>query len=86
MYEFQVFPLQGGDGIKIEAYEVYNITQIRNQHIQVKENEYPHLQGLWFSDFSRDSEILKVDLLIGTDYLWSFQEGRTIRGEPHEPV
>lgn len=25
-------------------------------------------------------------MLIGADYLWSFQEGRTIRGEPNEPV
>ena len=86
VYEFQVFPLQGGDGIKIEAYEVPNITQIRNEHIEVKKSEYPHLQGLWFSDVSRDSEILEVDLLIGADYLWSFQEGRAIRGEPNDPV
>ena len=28
MYEFRVFPLQGGDQVKIEAYDVSNITQI----------------------------------------------------------
>ena len=28
VYEFRVFPLQGGDGIKIEVYDVSNITQI----------------------------------------------------------
>ena len=31
-------------------------------------------------------EILEIDLLIGPDYLWSFQGGRTIRGEPDEPI
>ena len=86
VYEFDVFPLQGGDGIKIEAYEVPSITQIRNEHIEIRKTEYPHLHGLWFSDVNRDREILEVDLLIGADYLWSFQEGRTVRGEPNEPV
>ena len=38
-YEFQVFPFQGGDAIKIEAYEVPNITQIRKEHTEVKKNE-----------------------------------------------
>lgn len=28
VYEFRVFPLQGGDRVKIEAYDVSNITQI----------------------------------------------------------
>ena len=81
-----MFPLQGGDGIKIEAYEVPSITQIRNEHIEIRKTEYPHLHGLWFSDVNRDREILEVDLLIGADYLWSFQEGRTVRGESNEPV
>ena len=61
-------------------------TQIRNEHIKAKKSEYPHLQGSWFPDVSQDSKILGVDLLIGADYLWSFQEGRTIRGEPNDPV
>ena len=76
VYEFRVFRLKEGDGIKIEAYEVPNITQIINERIEVRKSEYPPLQVLWFSVVSRDSEILEVDLLIGADYLWSFQEGK----------
>ena len=86
LHEFDVFPLQGGNGIRIEAYEVPSITQIRNEHIENRKAEYPHLQGLWSSDVNRDWEILDVDLLIGADFLWSFQGGRTVRGEPGEPV
>ena len=41
---------------------------------------------MWFSDVNRDWEILDVDLLIGANFLWSFQGGRTVRGEPGEPV
>ena len=75
-----------GDGVKIEAYEVPTITEIGNQHIEIRKGEYPYLQGLWFSDVILKDEVLGNDLLIGADYLWSFQKGRTIRGEAGEPV
>ena len=84
--EIDVFPMKGGEGVPIEAYEVPSITQIRNEHLEVRKTEYPHLHGLWFSDVCRGKEVLEVDLLIGADYLWSFQNGRTIRGESDEPV
>ena len=29
---------------------------------------------------------MDIDLLVGADYLWLFQGGRTIRGERDEPV
>ena len=48
VYELDVFPLQGGNGIKIEAYEVLTIAEIGNQHIEIRKGEYPYLQGLWF--------------------------------------
>ena len=38
----------GGGGIKIKAYEVPSITQIRNEFIEIRNTEYPHQQGLWF--------------------------------------
>ena len=80
VYELDVFPLQGGDGVKIEAYEVPTIAEIGNQHIEIRKGEYSYLQGLWFSDVNLKDEVLGIDLLIGADYLWSFQKGRTIRG------
>lgn len=82
IFELDVFPLQGGDRIKIEAYELPTIAEIGNQHIEMRRGEYPHLQGLWFSDVNRKDEVLGIDLLIGADYLW----GRTIRGEADQPV
>lgn len=86
VYHLQVFPFQGGDGVKIEVYEVPTAVQIRNEHIEIRKGEYLHLQGLWFSDVSRNEEFLGVDLLIGADYLWCFQRGRIIRGEVDQPV
>ena len=86
VYDLQVFPFQGGDGVKIEAYGVPTIAQIRNEHIEIKKGEYPHLPGLWFSDVNRNEEIFGVDLLVWADYLWCFQRGRIIRGEVDQPV
>ena len=36
VYDFQVFPFQGGDGVKIKVYRVPSIAQIRNEHIETK--------------------------------------------------
>ena len=78
--------VRGGECIQIEAYLVPTISQIRNEHVELRKHEYPHLQNLWFSDVSTREESLEIELLIGADYLWSFQEGRTIRGERGDPV
>lgn len=77
--------LPRGDGVKIEAYGVPTIAQIRNEHIEIKKGKYPHLQGLRFSDVNRNEEILGIDLLIGADG-GCFQRGRIIRGEVDQPV
>lgn len=43
VYDLQVFPFQGGDGVKIELYGVPTIAQIWNEHIEIKKGEYPSL-------------------------------------------
>eukprot|EP00794_Sanderia_malayensis_P017909 gene17909-biopygen12897 len=35
---------------------------------------------------SRSEDTLEVDCLIGSDWLWQFQKGETIRGGPEKPV
>ena len=36
---------------------------------------------------SKREETLSIDTLIGSDYLWYFQDGETIQGEEaHDPV
>lgn len=56
VYDLQVFLFQGGGGdvVKVEAYEVPTIAQIRNEHIEIRKSEQQHMQGLWLSDVSRD--------------------------------
>ena len=86
VFELEIAPLRTGKVIAIEAYEVPSISQIKNEHIEVMKTRYPHIQGLWFSDVCVNKEELEIEILIGSDYLWCFQEGRTIRGERDEPV
>ncbi|CAB4022834.1 B-cell receptor CD22-like, partial [Paramuricea clavata] len=70
----------------MEAYGVENISQVRNEHIESKKHDYEHLKGLWFSDVCRNEGVLLIEVLIGSDYIWSFQEDRVMKGEPGEPV
>lgn len=83
---FDIMPLRADRSIRLEAYVVPEISNISNEHVEVVKNDYPHLRGLWFSDVCQTKVELVIDLLIGSDYLWEFQKGRTIRGESEEPV
>ena len=69
MYDFQ-----GGDWVKIKAYEVPTIAQIRKE---IRKGEYPHLQGLWFSDESHYKEFLEANVLISSVKLCP--EGKTTK-------
>ena len=79
-------PLKSDRALRLEADVVPEISNICNKCIEVAKNDFPHLRDLWFSDVCQTKEELVIDLLIGSDYLWEFQKGRTIRGEPEEPV
>ena len=78
--------VDGKSGHRIEAFAVERISSIKSEHVERRKKEYNHLEGVWFSDVFTDGEQLEVDILIGFNYLWCFQGGRTIRGEPNDPV
>ena len=80
------FDVMANRSLMLEAYVVPVIYNISNEHVEVVKNDFPHLRDLWFSDVSRTKNELEIDLLIELDYLWEFQKGRTVRGEPGEPV
>ncbi|CAB4030686.1 E3 ubiquitin- ligase DZIP3, partial [Paramuricea clavata] len=86
VFELEVLPVTGGESMKIEAYGVEYVSQIRNEHVELKKRDYSHLQGLWFSDVCKENEVLEIEVLIGADYLWCFQEGNVVRGKADEPV
>ena len=41
---------------------------------------YPHLRNMEFADSLSDNGPMKIDLLIGSDYIWNFFNGSTTRG------
>ena len=85
--EVNLSPVGRGEIVKIQAYVVPDVSQVRNEHVEILKTDYPHLCDIWFSDVSKEKEILSIDALIGSDYLWYFQELETIRGEEaHDPV
>ena len=63
-----------------QAYVVPDISQVRNEHVEIVKTDYPHLPDIWFSEVSKGEETFSIDSLIGSDYLWYFQEGEIIPG------
>ena len=70
----------------IECFLVEEISNIANEHVEVVKNNYSHLNGIYFSDVSRNEDFLEVDILVGSDFIWEFQRGESIIGGPSEPV
>ena len=54
--------------------------------MELAKGEYPPLKGLWLSDVCMGTGELEIDILVGADYLWSFQKDCTIRGGLDKPV
>ena len=85
--EFSLCSLKGGNRVQIQCFVVDDIARISNIHVGQIRQHYPHLHMIYFSDFPRhDEDKLQIDILIGSDFLWQFLEGETIRGGPQEPV
>ena len=84
--QLELMPVQGGKAVHVEAFVVPEISNIQNESLEVVKYHYPHLEGLWLSDVCRNKERLEIDILVGADFLRSFQTGRVVRGEPDQPV
>ena len=79
-------PVGGRKVLPIEAFVVPEISQVQNEHLEIVRKDYPHLSHIWLSDICKEREDLEIDVLIGADYLWTFQTGNVVRGEAHEPA
>ena len=42
---------------------------------------YPSLKNIEFADVCPASNTMQIDLLIGSDYIWDFFDGKSVRGE-----
>ena len=79
-------PVGGGNAIYIEAFVVPEISRVKNEHLELVRENYPHLANIWLSDVCQHKEHLEIDVLIAADYLWSFQTGNFVRRGMGEPV
>ena len=78
--EVCLVPMTGKKKVTLQCFVVDEISSISNVHPEVVRENYPHLHDIWFSDICRHNERLQVDILIGSDDLWNFQESEIRRG------
>ena len=78
--EVNLCPVGRGENVEIQVYVVPDISQVRNEHVEIVKTDYPHLRDIWFSDVSKGEETLSTDALLGSDYHWYFQEGEQYGG------
>ena len=85
-YQVTLVPVRGhGRSVTVEAFAVDEMSTIDNIHVEKVKLNYEHLSNIYFSDVSK-LDILEIDILIGSNYLWNFQEGQVIRGGLKQPV
>jgi len=56
----------------------------RNDFLNVKRADFSHLEGIEFADSGESKD--DIDLLIGSDFYWSFVTGKVRIGKVGEPV
>ncbi len=67
--------------LKIKALVVpFICNPLTSQPINHSKESYDHLSGLDLADAAGASEVLEVDVLIGSDSYWDLATGRVIRG------
>jgi len=72
---------RNGGSVKITALVVPLICEpICSQPVNLARETFHHLSGLDLADSSHLGDTLEVDMLIGSDYYWSFATGRVLRG------
>ena len=54
-------------------------TPLTGQFIDFTQQSYPHLKYLQLADSNPNAENLEIDILIGTDYNWTFLSGKVIK-------
>jgi len=76
--QFVLCPLGRGKRISIECFLVSDSSSIVNEHVELIKKEYVHLSDIYFSDVSKNEDMLPVDILVGSNFLWECQEEETI--------
>jgi len=78
--ELSLTSLSGGKSVRIQCYTIDDIANIECVNMSEVKQTYQHLKTVYFSDFCGSQRELQVDVLIGANFLWQFQEGESIRG------
>ena len=86
VFKFSLSSIFDSDPVEVEAFEVNEIASVADIHVERIKHNFAHLSNILFSDISRNQEILEIDILCGSNFLWSFQDGECIRGGPGEPI
>ena len=74
--------IERDDVIKFPALVVPSICNpLTSQPINHSKQSYDHLIGLELADSAESSDVMEIDVLIGSDSYWDFVTGRVIRGD-----
>ena len=59
----------------------YICNNLQGQDLEWVKKRYPSLKNIEFADVCPASNTMQIDLLIGSDYIWDFFDGKSVRGE-----
>ena len=66
----------------LNAFAVPHIcNDLQGQDLEWVKGRYPSLRNIEFADVCPASNTMQIDLLIGSDYIWDFFDGKSVRGE-----
>ena len=82
LVELALSKSETGFKVTLNAFSVpYICSDLQGEDFSWVKKNYPHLRDIEFADSLSENGLMKIDLLIGSDYIWNFLDGNTIRGE-----
>ena len=84
--EISLVSLNGRKKVKVHCFVVDEIASIANVHPEKVKTRYSHIKDVYFSDVCRNHDVLEINVLIGSDNFWKFQQNEVKRGGPDDPV
>ena len=68
--------------VPLNAFAVPHIcNDLQGQDLEWVKKRYPSSKNVEFADVCPASNTMQIDLLIGSDYIWDFFDGKSVRGE-----
>eukprot|EP00794_Sanderia_malayensis_P019642 gene19641-biopygen13912 len=88
VYKLEVYGEGEANGKFVTEFaelDLFMLSSVPNIHPEIQRKKYAHLNGIWFSDVSREND-LPIHAILGVRDFAQIKTGRMVKGNENEPI